>query len=220
MSSAAAPYCKTSAEAFELTHVFPNGYRRVGDERSVDQKLIHLQSHFFALIELIKADSATGEAAHFFAVKAEVTAVRAELRTEQTARQRDVAALKAELNVQNATHAKAIAAVRAELTAERRAKDEAVNRLTAQLNAKRCAIAALRAATTKEAATLRATLSTVRDELTAVQTDATGTAVVDAFGPLIRAEHLQRAADRNRFANKFNGPLSRLCSLSLVVLCV
>jgi hypothetical protein len=29
-----APYCKTSAEAFALTHVFPNGYKRIEtDER-------------------------------------------------------------------------------------------------------------------------------------------------------------------------------------------
>jgi hypothetical protein len=156
----------------------------------------------------------------------------ADLRAERTARQRDVAAVKAELNAQNAAHTKAIAALEAKLAAERRAKDEAVNRLTAQLNAERRTIAALSAVAAERAAALRMTLSTVRAELTAVQTElsATGTAVVDAFGPLIRAEHLPRAADlcrsapalRNRFASKFNGPPSRLCSspLGLFSLCV
>jgi hypothetical protein len=75
MSSPDAPYCQTSAEAFALTHVFPNGYRRVGDERSFEQKMLDLQNECFRRFDEMSAA----------------------LRTERAARQRDVAMLRAEL---------------------------------------------------------------------------------------------------------------------------
>jgi hypothetical protein len=70
MSSADAPYCKTSAEAFAPGAVFPNGYRRVGDERSPYQLVLDLQNECFRRFDEMAAA----------------------LATERAARQRDVAA--------------------------------------------------------------------------------------------------------------------------------
>jgi hypothetical protein len=51
MSAAQVPYCKTSTEAFAPSDAFPNGYRRVADECSFEQKLLHLQEDLFKRME-------------------------------------------------------------------------------------------------------------------------------------------------------------------------
>jgi hypothetical protein len=115
-----APYCKTSAEAFAPGAVFPNGYRRVGDERSFEQKLIDLQNECFRRMD---AQDTT------------IAKLTADLSAERAARLREAAEQERRLSQQNAAHAKAIAALRVELAVERRAKDEAVSRITAQRSA-------------------------------------------------------------------------------------
>jgi hypothetical protein len=97
MSSANAPYCKTSAEAFAPGAVFPNGYGRVGDERSFEQKLIDLQNECFRRMD---AQDTT------------IAKLTADLKAERIARERAEAA-----------HFKTTAALRAELAAERRARE-------------------------------------------------------------------------------------------------
>jgi hypothetical protein len=126
MSSSQAPDCKTSAEAFALTHVFPNGYRRVGDERSAEQKLLDLQNECFRRMD---------------AMTTEMAGLRAELRAERTARQREAAAMMAAhasaIAALKAEHTKAVAALRAEAAANWRASEAADNALVAQRNSER-----------------------------------------------------------------------------------
>jgi hypothetical protein len=110
-----APYCKTSAEAFALTHVFPNGYRRVGDERSPYQLVLDLQNECFRRFDEM------------------VTA----LATERAARQRDVAALRAELMAERRAKDEAVSRLTAQLCAERRARDTAIIALSRELHAAR-----------------------------------------------------------------------------------
>jgi hypothetical protein len=115
MSSASeVPYCKTSAEAFAPGAVFPNGYRRVGDERSVDQKLLDLQDACFRRMDAME----TAQAAQ----ARTIAKFTADLQNERVAWEREIV-----------VHSKAIAAIKSELAAERRAKDSAVSRLTAAL---------------------------------------------------------------------------------------
>jgi hypothetical protein len=85
MSSSQAPYCKTSAEAFAPGAAFPNGYRRVGDERSFEQKLIDLQNECFRRMD---AQDTT------------IAKLTADLSAERAARQKEVTALKAEHSLQ------------------------------------------------------------------------------------------------------------------------
>ena len=58
MSQTDAPYAKTSEEAFKFTHIFPNGYRRITDPRSVEQKIIDLQNEMFRRLEILEKDVA------------------------------------------------------------------------------------------------------------------------------------------------------------------
>jgi hypothetical protein len=162
-SQAPAPYCKTFAEACAPGAVFPNGYRRVGDERTPYQLVLDLQNECFRRMDAMTAAHAEA-----------IGKLTADLTAERAARQKEVAALTAE-------HAKAMTGLTIRMEAMSSAYAE---KLTIELGAERAArqkeVAALTAEHAKSIAQMRAeqqddrrvhqqTLSELRAELTSAK---------------------------------------------------
>jgi hypothetical protein len=116
-----------------MTHVFPNGYRRVGDERSFEQKLLDLQNECFRRFDAMADAHAKALAAQSAVHAKAIAALRAEIAAERRAKDEAVNRLTPQLNAERRARGAAVSAVTtvhaADMQAERSARAEVVNEL-------------------------------------------------------------------------------------------
>jgi hypothetical protein len=119
-----------------LTHVFPNGYRRVAaDERAPQRMILDLQNHLFERIDALTADLA----AERKATAGHVSALRGELEDERQARAQHIHVLTEALAAERKAHADSVAVLRTELETERHDRRALVSELSsAQRTLQQC----------------------------------------------------------------------------------